>query len=182
MQKLICFKATRETNTFIFKNIEKPAAQAPTTGGSLAERVEHNLNPNLNVESLFNPDYNMVFNDLGAKAKEKNPDLNPDSIKQNLTDTLAPGKTMELAWAYLQENACQTAAIVDGRLRFFAGADKTKEIVLSEFYKPLSMKIGGEGTVTHEYLLRRQEMLQQSMQSLQALKGELPELPKQKIS
>lgn len=172
-----------KTHRFIFKNIEKTATQPTgTSGGSLNERMEKKFNTTLNVESAFNPDFNVVLNELGKKAAEKNPELSAESIKQNLIDTLKPGKTLDDVWAYLQSKDCQTAAIMDGHLKFFAGPRGAKEISLSEFYKPMEMKIGGEGTLTHEYLLKRQEMLQQSMQSLAALKGELPELPPNKNS
>ncbi len=166
---------------FVFQKMEKPSAQPPAPG-SLAERIEKKFNTNLNVESNFNPDLNLALNDLGKKAQEKNNLLNAESIKQNLQSNLAEGKTVEDAWAFLQSKNCKTIAIINGDLRFFAGPKGSNEIMLSELYKPLEMKIDREGTVTHEYLLRRQEMMNQTMQALQALKGELPDVPPNKIS
>ncbi len=166
---------------FVFK-IEVPSAQPSGQAPSL--RVEHQkeTNENLNVETRFSADSNDVFEKLGKEAQKTNPALNPESIRRNFVDTLEQGKTIEDAWAYLQSKDCQTAAIVAGLLRFFAGPVGTKEISLSEFFKPLDTRIGREGTLTSKYLQMRQKFLSDSMQSLAALKGELPELPPNKNS
>lgn len=185
MKKLLYLKNQKkalEKQKFAFYSIEKPSGQSTSSGGSLTQRIEKKFNTSLNVETAFKPDLNALFSDLGQKAGEKNPALNGDSIRQNLADTLAPGKTLDDVSKHLQDNGCQTAAIMDGHLRFFAGPRGVKEITLSAFLKPMEMKIGGEGTVTGEYLLRRQEILKQDMQSLQSLRAELPELPSHKIS
>jgi len=183
MKNLLYLKNQANTfskQKFVFKSVEKPSNQpSGAAPGSIAERMEKKFNTNLNVETKFT-DLNAVLDDLGKKAQGKNPALSPDSIRTNLEDTLAPGKSLDDIMAHLKSKSCQTAAIIDGNLRFFAGAVGTKEISLSEFYKAREIKIGGEGTVTSEYLLRRQEIMQQNMQSLAALKGELPELPPNK--
>lgn len=175
-----------EKRKFVFKALEKPSNQPAGGGGaapgSLGEQMEKKYNTNLNVDVKFNDNHDAMFIELGEKAQKKNPDLSAESIKLNMTDTLVPGKTLEDVWAYLQSNKCETAAIVEGHLRFFAGPAGTKEISLSEFFKPRNVEIGGEGTVTHEYLLRRQEMMSKTMQSLQALRGELPEIPPNKTN
>ncbi len=186
MEKLLYLKnreGTAEKQKFIFLSIEKPSGQASGTGTlSLAETMEKKFNTNLNVETPFSADFNAVLENLGNQAKEKNPELSAESVRQNLTDTLDPGKTLDEIRDYLQSKGCRTAAIVDGRFKFFAGPKGVQEIFLSEFFKPREVKIGGEGTYTHEYLLKKEAMMSQTMQALQALKGELPENPPNKIS
>jgi hypothetical protein len=122
MAKMTCLKNTESTlgnQKFVFVNIEKPSTQGTgggPAGGTLTERIEKKLNTSLNVDSKFGPDFNTVLEDLGRKAKEKNPALSAESIRQNFSDALAPGKTPDEVWAYLQKEKCQTAEIVDGRL------------------------------------------------------------------
>jgi len=185
MQKLLCLKNPENVATkqkFVFKGIETPPSQTSSSGGSLTQRLEKKINFTLNVDTNFSSDANAVFDDLGKKAAEKNPALSAESLKKNLNDTLAPGKTIDQVWSYLQDKQCQTAAIVDGHLKFFAGSVGTNEIQLFEFYKPLELKIGGDGTLTNEYLIRRQEMMTQSMQALQDLRAKLPEVPPSNVA
>lgn len=184
---LICNnqETTSYKEKFVFVGLEIAKSKAsgttpPPRTESLGESMERKFNTSLNVETNFNPEYLTVLKDLGKKAQEKNPELNPESIKTNITETLAPGKTIEEVWKYLQENGCQTALINDGHLKFFKAG--SEEISLTGFFKTQEMKIGGEGTITHEYLLRKQEKMQETMLALADLKNHLPELPSQKIS
>lgn len=174
-----------KTHRFVFKNVEKPAAQ-PASGEpqkpGFMQEFKQEYNTELNVQTAFTDNPDEVFAKLAEEAKKTNPALTAESIKQNFMDTLQAGKNLEEAWQYLKTKDAQTAAIIQGLLRFFAGNVNSKEISLTEFFKPQEMKIGGEGTLTYKYLQVRQRFLAQSMQSLAALKGELPELPPNKYS
>ncbi len=187
MEKLLYLynKATEsKTNRFVFKNVEKPAAQPASTEPpkGFMQEFKQEFNTNLNVQTAFTDNPDEVFAKLAEEAKKTNPALTAESIRQNFMDTLQAGKTLEEAWQFLKTKDAQTAAIIQGLLRFFAGNVNGKEISLAEFFKPQEMKIGGEGTLTYKYLQVRQRFLAQSMQSLAALKGELPELPPNKNS
>ena len=184
MQKLLYFN-NRANPRFVFQtNIEKPSAQA--AGGLAQSFKEQNelYNRNLNVRAELNADPKKTFEDLAKKASEKNPAITPDSIAKNFRDALKDGTKVEDVWKYLEDNGCNMAAIIEGLLRFFKTEEGkgVKEIAISDFLKPLEMKIGAEGTVTHAYLEQRKNLMMQTAGALAAFKKGFPELPKKPAS
>jgi hypothetical protein len=178
--------AYRKQNiVFQNKGSEKPSA-APTSQAAQRENLhdtyEEGLSLNVNVDANFDSDPDKVFEALGRETEKVNPALTAKAIKKSFMDTLASGKTIEEAWAFLQSKDCQTAAVVKGLLKFFAGQVGTNEIKLTEFFKPYEMKIGGPETLRYAYLKLRQKMLVQSMQALASMQDELPNLPPNKLS
>lgn len=183
MLKLLCFN-NRTNPGFVFQtNIEKPSAQV---AGGLAQNVQEQnekFNRNLNVRVDFNINPETTLKALAEKASEKNPNLTEESIKQNFADALKNGTNIEQVWKYLQDNGCNMAAIIEGLLRFFKTEEGkgVKEIAISDFLKPLEMKIGAEGTITHAYLEQRKNLMMQTAGALAAFKQGLPELPKKNL-
>jgi hypothetical protein len=173
-----CFQPKR----MVWETVEKPKTKTAENFGDRARAEnEREFNTGLNALVPFSADMNQVFENLAAEASKKNNAITAESLRGNLKDSLGAGKTMEILWKHLEDNHCQTAAITNGQLNFFAGPRGVNEISISPFLKPLEMKIG-TGVYTSEYLRERDKTTEATRDALSALKNELPELPPKNIS
>ena len=165
-------------------NLEKTQANIAGTAAkpkSLAEFVKEGSTQDINASTKFDPDFDKVFEELGAQANKKNPGIDAATIKLNFIKTLKQGKSLEEAFDYLKTQNCQTAAIIKGLICFFAGEVGANEISLEDFLQPREAKIGGDETLTQKYLILRQKFLGETMEALASIRGGLPEIPNKQV-
>lgn len=106
------------------------------------ERQERILEP-VNAETRFSPDPDRNIGQLAEKAfpgNKEEQERYSEKIKTSLKAHLNEGVTIESLWTYLKEQYCQTTAIIEGILRFFAGTRGEKEISLAKFLRPLEIE------------------------------------------
>jgi len=179
MQKLL-FLHNRESalqqRRAVFQNMENPGSH----GSENAEQ-----NKPLNVDVKFNAA--TVFDDLGREAHQQDPGYSEGSIKTKFENNLGPGKTVKDAMTYLENQGCQTAAIMknnfgESDLRFFAGPVGTNEIFLNEFYKPLRFPMGGEGTPIDNFARNKEKLKESTQIALREIRAQLPDVPPHRVA
>ena len=158
------------------------AERSGKTAVNLAEQFSEKNNIKVNIQVAFDKDPEKVFKQLGEKAEVINAKLSAQTIAENFIAALENGENLEKIWAYLEQQNCETAAIVRGLLCFFAGEVNINEISIAKFLKPREIKSGGEGTLNGTYVEMRQKLITDSMQALAMIKKELPERPPQQTA
>jgi hypothetical protein len=150
------------------------------------ERREKILEP-LNAETRFSPDPDKNIQLLAQAAYADKPEEQQryaEKIKASLKAHLKDSESMESLWAYLKANYCQTTAILEGILRFFAGEKGEKEIGIAQFMKPIEIK--AESNLHETLVEERKTQIQNTRTELSALLAELgqklPEAPAKTVS
>lgn len=145
----------------------------------LGTQVKTERNENVNALAEFNPEFKVVFEKLAKEAQEINPDIKAEDIQRDFEKALKATTSIQQAWAHLINQNCDTAKIAAGLLEF---STKGEKISMADFYKPLDMKAGAEGTITYMYLSNKAKILSQTSRALLTIfGGNLPELPSKKV-
>jgi hypothetical protein len=173
------FLVTKLKQTHMAANIEKlnPLAQR-------ARERDERINERLSCETRFSPDSKRNIDDLARAAYPEKPEEQAryaEKITASLRAHLKEGESMDSLWAYLKQNYCQTTAIIEGLLRFFAGNKGEKEIQIGQFLKPFQLEAESNLHKTKNEV--RNEVFDTTRTQLASLLAELqaqnPDLPKQ---
>lgn len=153
---------------------------------SLAKRAEARENREkepLNADTRFsaNPDKNIrMLAERAHPESQAEQNRYAQKIKDSLAAHMQDGKTVEQLWKFLESKFCQTTAIIEGILRFFAGQKGEGEISIAEFLKPV--RIEAKTSLEKTMGEVRAEQITKTHTDLQALlaeiKGSNPDLPK----
>jgi len=155
---------------------------------SLAARAEARENREkepLNADTRFssNPDKNirMLAERAHPESREEQ-DRYAAKIKNSLSVHMQDGKTVEQLWKFLVSKNCQTTAIIEGILRFFAGQKGENEIAISEFLKPVRIEAKTSlekemGKVRTEQITKTRSDLQTLLAEIKVSNSDLPQLP-----
>lgn len=118
---------------------------SPETRTGLAEKgrdfAERQLE-RLDAETRYSTDADTNINALARAAKPGDPEEQERyaaKIKTSLQAHLKEDVTIQQLWNHLKNEYCQTTAIIEGILRFFAGAKGEKEIIIAQFLKPVEI-------------------------------------------
>lgn len=162
---------------FLDAKVEKQ----PTLAERAEAREKREKEP-LSAETRFsnNPDRNISL--LAEKAYPENKaeqSRYAEKIKNSLTVHLKEGVTIQQLWAHLESKHCQTTAIIEGILRFFAGQKGEDEISIAEFLKPV--RIEAKTSLEKEMATVREEQVSKTKSDLASLLAEIrgsnPNLP-----
>lgn len=155
--------------------------QVKPLGEIAKERREKMMEP-LNAETRFspNPDKNIqLLAQAAYPENQKEQERYAGKIKASLEAHLKEGESMESLWTYLKANYCQTSAIIEGILRFFAGQKGEKEIGIAQFMKPIEIK--AESNLHETLVVERKTQIEKTRTELSTLLAELgnklPEAP-----
>jgi len=153
-----------------------PTAQQP--GENPSEFVqaarEAKENNNVNCECRFSPDAEKNCDMLGKAAYPNNPEKQEyykAKIMASMEAWLAKGVSMQDLWSYCANQYCQTTAIIEGILKFFAGEKGEKEINISKFLKPVEYV--GTSTTQEVNETFKKNILAQTRNDLSALLAEI---------
>jgi len=153
-------------------SISQPKAETLTDFAKAAQEA-HESN-SVNSECRFSPNPETNIGRLAQNAYPNNPEKQEyykAKIMASLEAWLAPGVSIQALWDYCASQYCQTTAIIEGILKFFAGEKGEKEINISKYLKPISL----EATSTEEKVERakKAEILGKTRLELKALLAEI---------
>ena len=122
-------------------NTQTKSPDKPNELGQKGLDYEERQLERINVETPFSPnaDRNITalaetgFADLEQRKRYKEKII--ASLKAHLKDDVS----IDDLWKYLEKNYCQTTAIIEGILRFFAGSKGENEIGIAKFLKPVEI-------------------------------------------
>lgn len=137
-----------------------------------AQERKERINEPINAETTFskNPDINI--NTLAQKAYPNNTaeqERYAAKIKASLEKHV--NGSIEELWKYLEKNYCETTAIIEGILHFFAGGKGEKEIGLEKFLKPLLLP--AESDLNKVYTQEKEKTILDTKSKLTALLEEI---------
>lgn len=147
----------------------------PSPDKTLAEKVlerKERINEPLNAETTFDKDPNKNIQTLAEKAYENSPaeqERYAAKIKASLEKHV--NGSIEDLWKYLADNYCETTAIVEGILHFFAGAKGEKEIGLEKFLKPATLS--AESDIDKVHMEEKAKTILETKSKLTALLEEI---------
>ena len=96
----------------------------------------------INAKVEFSTNAQTNIKQLAQKAFPKNTSEQvryAAKIEASLNKYVAEGENINTLWAHLKSEKCQTTAIMDGDLRFFAGPKGENELDIADFLKPLDI-------------------------------------------
>lgn len=166
---------TAENKRFVYLN--GGAAKLESADKSLAEKAmerKERMEEPLNAETRFSPNPEKNIQMLAQEAYPGNKaeqERYGQKIKASLEAHLKEGQSMESLWKYLKENICQTSAIIEGILRFFAGVKGEKEISIAQFLKPIEIR--AESNLHETLREERQKEISKTKSDLMALLAEI---------
>lgn len=142
-------------------------------GKKTKELREQQLEP-LNAETNFIPDADRNIMALSRTCFPENPqeqERYANKIKNSLKIHLKDNVTIAQLWDYLKNEYCQTTAIIEGILKFFAGVKGEKEINIEKFLKPTEINANPlEKTVIEQ---ERENQIINTKKELSALLAEI---------
>jgi|GEM_PF-2292395 len=168
-------KKTLEESRFIFLN--GGGSSFESADKSLAEKAKERkerMEEPLNADTRFSPDPEKNIKLLSEQAypgDKAEQERYASKIKTSLEAHLKEGENMESLWKYLKENLCQTSAIIEGILRFFAGEKGEKEISIAKFLKPIEVR--AESNLHETLREERQKEITKTRSDLQSLLAEI---------
>lgn len=145
---------------------------APESLAEKAHERKERISERINAESSFDKNPNTNIQTLAQKAY---PDDTAEQeryaakIKASLEKHV--NGSIEDLWKYLEENYCETTAIIEGILHFFAGKRGEKEIALEKFLRPL--RLPAESDLDKVYQEEKQNTVLETKKKLTALLEEI---------
>lgn len=168
-----------ESKRFVYLN--GGGSKFESADKSLAEKAmerKERMEEPLNADTRFSPNPEKNIKMLSEQAYPGNKaeqERYAEKIKASLEAHLQEGENMESLWKYLRENLCQTSAIIEGILRFFAGVKGENEISIAKFLKPIEIR--AESNLHETLREERQKEISKTKNDLMALLAEIQSNP-----
>jgi len=152
----------------------KPNPEKPTDLGQAAQEAQEKIREPINSETRFStdPDKNMGMLAKTAYPNDiENQERYAAKIKASLEAHLKEGESIHALWEYLAKEFCQTTAIIEGILRFFAGEKGEKEINIGKYLK--SMEFEATSSIEKTKSAQHEKLVAQTRTELSALLAEI---------